>query len=103
MAETYISTHHQSPDQPSAAVSGVSLTVRMPINSSDRVRIVMCPRARQAGSPFVIRPPIAEGMDMPTMNRNAGKTKSYERHPATTAVTLTEMHHPVGHDLARAS
>src|SRR6266478_5909281 len=72
MAERYISTHHQSPDQPNAAVSGVSWTIRMPINSSDVVRTATCPRVFKNGSPFAIRLPSAKGTDIPTMNRNAG-------------------------------
>src|SRR5437879_12671360 len=76
IAERYISTHHQSLGQPKAAVSGVSWTIKMPMNSSDRVRMATCPRVLKNGSPFAIRAPIAKGIDIPTMNRNAGKTKS---------------------------
>src|ERR1017187_2447867 len=76
IAERYISTHHQSPDQPSALVSGVSWTIKMPMNSSDMVRRATCPRVFQAGSPFAMRPPSAKGTDIPTTNKNAGKTKS---------------------------
>src|ERR1017187_2024442 len=76
IAERYISTHHQSPDQPSAFVSGVSWTIKMPMSSNDMVRRVTCPRVFPTDWPFAVRPPIANGMDIPTMNRNAGKTKS---------------------------
>src|SRR5882724_5617409 len=76
IAERYISTHHHSPGQPSAAVSGVSWTIKMPMNSSDRVRTATCPRVFKNGSPFAIRPPSAKGTDIPAMNRKAGKTKS---------------------------
>src|SRR5581483_12435471 len=50
MAERYINTHHQLPDQPSAAVSGVSCTMRMPMNSKERVRTATCARGFQTGS-----------------------------------------------------
>src|SRR5262245_49255535 len=39
IAERYMRTHHQFPDQPSAAVSGVSCTIRIPIAMRDNVRM----------------------------------------------------------------
>src|SRR5690348_6216905 len=39
IAERYIKTHHQFPDHPRAAGSGVSCTIRMPIARSDNVRM----------------------------------------------------------------
>ena len=46
------------------------------MNISDMARGATCPRVFQAGWPFAKRPPSAMGTDIPTMNRNAGKTKS---------------------------
>src|SRR6266550_1859913 len=76
MAERYIKTHHQSPDQPSAAVSGVSCTIRMPMAVSDSVRITTWMRISQGDCPLLNLPPSARGMDIPTMKRKAGKTRS---------------------------
>src|SRR5882724_3623022 len=44
IAERYISVHHHAPGQPIAAVSGVSWTIKMPMNKRDKVRMATCPK-----------------------------------------------------------
>src|SRR3954470_18969993 len=76
IAERYISVHQSGPDQPIFDESGVSLTIKIPINNSDTVRSSTCATVFQSGSPFWRRDPNANGIDIPRMKRNAGKTRS---------------------------
>ena len=48
----------------------------MPISSSESVRVTTWRSVFHTGSPERKRPSSAEGMDIPTMKRNAGKTRS---------------------------
>src|SRR5207244_2199549 len=76
MAERNIITDQSGADQPILPVSGDSLTIRTPMNNSDRVRTMTWRRVFQRASPLFSREPSANGMDMPTMKRKAGKTRS---------------------------
>ncbi len=67
---------HSVPDQPSFSESGVSWTIMMPSARSEMVRMRMCKSVFQTRSPLFIREPSAKGIDMPTMNRNPGNTRS---------------------------
>ena len=72
-----ISTAHKSEEIPAMEGPGdSSFTMRMPMSSSENVRSTTCRSVFQTGSPARNRPPKAEGMDIPTMKRNAGKTMS---------------------------
>src|SRR5580658_3384886 len=72
----YISATHSVEDQPIAFELGDSFTIRMPKKSKARVRVATCRSTFQTGSPLDNREPRAKGIDIPTMKRKAGKTRS---------------------------
>src|ERR1039457_453734 len=76
IAEKYISVAQRAPDQPIFSELGVSLTIRIPMNRRDNVRPATWRMIFQRGSPLLRREPRPKGMDMPTMKRKAGKTRS---------------------------
>src|ERR1700722_9139171 len=77
MAERYMKTAHSVGDNPDISGPGdSSFTMRMPMLNSASVRPVTCKIVFQHGTPARKRPPSANGIDMPTMKRNAGKTIS---------------------------
>src|SRR5664279_1039352 len=76
IAEKYISVAQRAPDQPIFSELGVSLTMRIPMNRRDNVLTATWRIIFQRGSPLLRREPRPKGMDMPTMKRKAGKTRS---------------------------
>src|SRR6266850_5228217 len=76
IADRYMSVHQSAPDHPILVESGVSFTIRIPINKRDAARRATCESVFQIGSPLSRRDPRAKGMDIPTMKRNAGNTRS---------------------------
>jgi hypothetical protein len=77
MAERNIVYAHKSGDQEGLSAPGDSpLTMRMPMASNARARVATWRMVFQTDPPLFKRPPSAKGMDMPTMNRNPGNTRS---------------------------
>ena len=76
IAQRNISVDHSVADHPMISESGDSLTIMMPIANSARVRAKMWRIIFQRASPLAKRAPSPKGMDMPTMNRKAGNTRS---------------------------
>ena len=68
--EVNIVAHHQG------ATPLSPFTMRMPSASKASVLVTTCKTILQRASPRFKREPRANGIDMPTRNRNAGKTKS---------------------------
>src|SRR4029434_2253265 len=76
IAENNISADQSVSDQPILSESGDSLTIMMPRSNRASARPITCRTTFQRGSPFSRREPRANGIDMPTMKRNAGNTRS---------------------------